>query len=123
MSRLTTGKRGEEIAVKTLKKRGYKIIDRNVRLASGEVDIIARQKRTVVFVEVKTRTSDRFGSPAAAVDAAKQRKLTRLAAEWLQAHRLEDAAARFDVVSVVLDGRGGERVEVFENAFEAQYWD
>lgn len=121
-ARKSLGRRGEDMACAALKRRGYRIVDRNVRLSTGELDIIARHRGVIVFIEVKTRSSDAFGSPADAVGPDKRRRLTRLAFEWLQANDLTDSAARFDVVAVRMGrGRRGE-VEIIENAFEAQLW-
>ena len=114
------GRMGEDIAFRILKKKGYKILGRSVTTPSGELDVVAREGRTIVFVEVKTRTSDAFGRPEEAVDLRKQRRLVRLAREWLSANRLADHEARFDVVSVWLDQAGRRRVEIVRNAFEAR---
>ena len=114
------GRQGEEIACKALKKRGYKIIDRNVTSPGGEIDLVARQGGAIVFVEVKTRTSDQFGPPQEAVTPDKQRRLTRLALEWLAGNGLSEASARFDVVSIRLDQGKDGRVEIVRNAFEAR---
>ncbi len=115
------GRLGEELAERELTRRGYRIVARNARLAGGELDLVASQGGDTVFVEVKTRLTDRFGPPQAAVDAAKQRRLTRLALAWLQASGQADARARFDVVSISLDPRTRTplSLEVFVNAFEA----
>ncbi len=120
MKTLSLGREGEDLAFKALKKEGYKIIDRNVTSPAGEIDLIAREGGAIVFVEVKTRSSARFGSPQAAVDLWKQRRLTRLAMEWLQRHRLTNSPARFDVVSIQLAQDGRIKVEILKNAFEAQ---
>ena len=121
MNRRELGQRGEDLACRVLKKKGYRIIDRNVRLPGGELDVIARFKKTLVFVEVKTRTSTAFGAPQEAVDRRKQERLTRLAWTWLKQEGLEDSPARFDVVSILVNQDGDRaRVEVFENAFEAR---
>ncbi len=110
------GAAGEDAAVAWYEGRGYEVLERNWRRREGEIDLIARQGRTVVFCEVKARTSDRFGTGVEAVLAAKQRRIRRLAARWLS--ELTPAAGRarvdvrFDVVSVT----AGE-VEVIEDAF------
>ncbi len=110
------GAAGEDVAAAWYEDRGYEILERNWRRREGEVDLIARQGRTVVFCEVKARTSDRFGSGAEAVRVPKQRRIRRLAARWLS--ELTPAAGRarvevrFDVVSIT----AGD-VEVIEDAF------
>jgi len=86
----------------------------------GEVDIIAKEKDTLTFIEVKTRTSTEFGPPQLAVDTAKQRQLSKVALHYLKEKRLEEVKARFDVVSVIL-GTKGEEIELIRDAFELQY--
>ena len=116
----TLGRRGEEAAARFLKRLGYKILARSRRLAPGELDLVALDGRTIVFVEVKTRTSADVGHPAEAVDAIKQRKLTRLAVTFLKRHGLLDYPARFDVVAITWPDRGGRPViEHYKNAFDA----
>ena len=116
----TLGQRGEDEAARYLKRLGYKILARGRRLASGELDLVALDGRTIVFVEVKTRTSQDVGHPADAVDAVKQRKLTRLAVTFMKRHGLLEYPARFDVVAITWpDGRGRPTIEHFKNAFEA----
>ena len=117
MNRL--GRKGEDLAVDHLEGLGYTILERNVRLSQGELDAVARDKETIVFVEVKARSGEGYGAPQEAVDRAKQSRLTRLAREWLQLHGQEDAPARFDVVSVLVDRSGRPGIRVFKNAFEA----
>lgn len=113
------GAAGEDLAARSLKSLGYRIVERNYRCPLGELDCVALKDRTLVFLEVKARTSDEFGGPLQAVDRRKRRKLTRLAQYYAKAHGLTDAPQRFDVVAVWFEG-GAPRVEVFENAFEAE---
>ncbi len=82
------------------------------------MDIIAREGKTVVFVEVKTRSSDRFGSPQAAIGPQKQHRMTAIALYYLKAQGLLGGPARFDVVAVIL-GESGEEVNLYKNAFDA----
>ena len=96
------GARGEQIAINYLQNRGYRILERNYRNRLGEIDIIARQGRDLVFIEVKTRSDNHFGSPFDSVTAAKQRQLSKVALEYLSKHNWLDHPARFDVVSVRL---------------------
>ena len=112
------GALGEDLAVEHLRRRGYRIVERNYRCRLGEIDCVAIHGRTLVFLEVKTRASDAFGGPLEAVDARKRRRLTRLAQYYVREKGVEGVAQRFDVVAVWMEG-GRPRVEVYENAFEA----
>jgi putative endonuclease len=115
------GRRGEDAAARFLKKLGYVIVARGHRDNIGEIDLIVVDGRTVVFVEVKTRTSHDAGHPADAVDEKKQQRLTRLALAYLKRHDLLECAARFDVVAVTWpDEKGRPVIEHFENAFQPQ---
>jgi putative endonuclease len=114
------GQRGEDLAFTLLKKKGYKILGRNYKSSIGEIDIIAREGRTIVFVEVKARSSDNFGTAKGAVDVKKQRKLSMLALDYLKRHALLEQAARFDVVAIDGD-QGQEKVELIRNAFDLAY--
>jgi putative endonuclease len=114
-----TGRFGEGVARRHLEERGYEILDTNYRKRFGEVDIVARRSGTIVFVEVKTRHSSRFGTALEAVDGRKQRQLARIAQDYLVARQLESAAARFDVVAVTLDHNDQPvTIDHIENAFE-----
>lgn len=110
---------GERIAARLLMDAGMTLLDRNWRCAEGELDIVARDRDgTVVFCEVKTRRSNRFGLPAEAVGYSKIRRLRRLAASWLDSHR--DAGAprvRFDVVSVWPAAAGRAATEHLRGVF------
>lgn len=114
--RLSLGKQGEELACRHLEGLGYRILARNFRSRSGEIDIVAEDRGTLVFVEVKTRSGVGFGSPLEAVTAHKQQQLGRLAMEYLAENRCHGRAARFDVVGVLL---GGARpvLELVRDAF------
>ncbi len=92
------GEKGEAIAVGQLKKEGYKIIETNYRTKLGEIDIIAKDKDTIVFVEVKARRSVHFGSPKWAVTPKKQKKISIVALYYLKSTNQSNAKARFDVV-------------------------
>jgi putative endonuclease len=110
------GNAGEDLAAAALKKQGYKILERNYTTPLGEIDLIARQGKTLVIIEVKTRKSTRFGSPQEAVSAAKQAKLRRLAYYYLKDRRLTSAPVRFDVVAITLVA-AGPQIEIIPNAF------
>jgi putative endonuclease len=116
----TLGQRGEAAAERYLRRCGHKIVARQQRSQSGELDLVTVDRRTVVFVEVKTRESHAAGHPAEAVDAEKQRRLTRLALVFLKRHGLLEYATRFDVVAVTWpEGSRQPVIEHYENAFEA----
>lgn len=115
----TIGRRGEDRAIEHLVRQRYRILERNYRKSFGEIDIIAKDKDTLVFIEVKTRKSFRFGTPFEAVDARKQRQVSRVAQAYLQASGLVDVLARFDVIAVQVD-RNNRLVAIdhLQNAFE-----
>ena len=113
------GRRGEDAAARYVKKMGYVIVAQSQRDQIGEIDLIAVDGRTIVFIEVKNRTSHDAGHPADAVDEKKQQRLTRLALSYLKRHDLLECAARFDVVAVTWPGDNGRpTIEHFKNAFE-----
>lgn len=114
--RLQLGTWGEEQAARFLRRSGMKILHRNYRTPVGEIDIIARQRKTVIFVEVKTRSGSCFGAPGEAVHAAKQRQVLRAAQWYLQQEKAADIPLRFDVVSV-LQQDGGTDIEHIPDAF------
>ncbi len=118
--RLSLGKKGEDLAIAQLRALKYKILERTFKCALGEIDIIAREKDTLVFVEVKTRRTRDFGGPAAAVNARKQRQLSRVALTYLNMKKLPQMPARFDVVAVELIPPA-PRIEVLRDAFELLY--
>jgi putative endonuclease len=113
------GRKGEDAAARYLKKLGYTIVARGHKDHIGELDLIAVDGRTVVFIEVKTRTSHDAGHPADAVDLAKQQRLTRLALSYMKRHDLLECRARFDVVAVTWPDEGRPTIEHFPDAFEA----
>ncbi|MGD0899099.1 MAG: YraN family protein [Thermoguttaceae bacterium] len=116
----TLGQRGERAAAAFLKRAGLRVLVHSSRLWPGEIDLVALDGRTVVFVEVKTRTSAEAGQPWEAVDQKKQRKLTTLAVTFLKRHGLLECSARFDVVAVTWpSGKGRPAIEHFPNAFDA----
>ncbi|MBF0520470.1 MAG: YraN family protein [Nitrospirae bacterium] len=104
MGNLETGKLGEALAEKFLKKSGYKILERNYRNKVGEIDIIAKEGDCIVFVEVKTRQGDTFGMPVEAVNAAKRRKIKSTALMYMKTFKTEPMV-RFDVISVMINDR------------------
>ncbi len=110
------GRSGEDRAAKLLAKLGYRVLERNYRTRQGEIDLIALDGDTVVFVEVKTRMGDAYGAPELAVDQRKQGRMVKAALGYLKQKKLHQMASRFDVVAIT--GAGDGRVEVIRNAFE-----
>jgi putative endonuclease len=116
-ARLGLGAWGEERAVDYLQRQGLKIIARNFTTPVGEIDIIACSKKELVFVEVKTRHSNAYGTPAEAVGPRKQRQIIRTA-QWYLAEKKNRLQPRFDVIGVVPDGKGGAQIEHLTAAFD-----
>lgn len=110
------GKEGEDRAAQFLVKRGHRILERNYRTRSGEIDLITLHEGTVVFVEVKTRTSDAYGAPELAVNAQKQGRMIKAALGYIKYKKLYQVPCRFDVVSISPSAR--QPVELIQNAFE-----
>lgn len=118
------GPRGEAAAARYLRRRGYRIVARGDHSPIGEIDLVAVDGRTVVFVEVKTRASRDAGSPADAVNEQKQRRLTRLALSYMKRHDLLEYPARFDVVAVIWPANARRpEIEHFPAAFPAVGFD
>jgi putative endonuclease len=111
------GAYGERIAADYLTAQGLQVLDRNWRTPTGELDIIARDGPDVVFCEVKTRRSGRFGVPAEAVHPAKVRRMRQLAAQWLAASQVRPREVRFDVVCVIRSPSGPAQVEHIRGVF------
>ncbi len=116
--RLKLGEIGEDLAVLELERRGYAVLARRYRRRCGEIDIIALDGPTIVFIEVKARDGARYGPAAEAVTAVKRRRLVATAREFLVRHRLYRHPCRFDVVAVQV-GAAGPEVQLFQNAFDA----
>lgn len=112
------GDKGERLAVRHLKRQGYRILARQSRNRIGELDVVALDGECIVFVEVKTRSSQAAGHPSEAVTFAKQRQLTRVALAWLKARGLLERRARFDVIAITWSEGGEPVVEHYRNAFE-----
>ena len=114
MNRRAFGNAGEDAACAYLVRRGYEILERNFRRRCGEVDVIARKRGVLAFVEVKRRSGLGFGRPAEAVDAKKQRHIVQTALLYLMENGMEDAQVRFDIIEIL-----PARVHHIENAFDA----
>ena len=117
--RQALGRVGEDLAVAALLERGYAIVARRFRTERGEIDIIAEDGPTLVFVEVRARADEECGLAAESVTDSKRRKVSRMAAQYLALHRIVDRPCRFDVVAI--DGALGATpvVTVYPNAFDA----
>ncbi len=112
MNTRQVGAKGEDFAVKYLAKHGYKILERNFTAPHGEIDVIAKDGKFIVFLEVKRRNNDHFGLPREAVTPEKQKTIVVCAKYWLSKNKLYGTPVRFDVVEVV-----GETVTVLKDAF------
>ena len=118
MSRAATGRRGESIVAALLEERGFSILERNARVGRLELDIVAKRNATLVFVEVRTRTSDLYGGGEETIDRAKQARIRRAAAGWLEenpAHR--GCKMRFDAAGVLLKRGEDPVVDYYPDAF------
>lgn len=113
------GQKGEDIACAFLEQLGLQVVERNWRYGREEIDIIAKTKHTLVFVEVKTRKSALFGAPALFVDKQKQRHLIKAAQGYVDRYK-SDLEVRFDVVGILIDATG-EQVEHIPNAFQPKW--
>ncbi len=116
--RQSFGKSGEDLACQELQRRGYAILARGYRSRFGEIDIIAKDDQTIVFIEVKTRNGDEFGGGAAAVTPWKQRRIAQMAVDYLSRNKLHDKPCRFDVVTVDIKD-GAPEIVVYTSAFDA----
>jgi putative endonuclease len=105
------GKSGEQAAADYLESLGFRILDRNWRCASGEIDIVAVERHALVVCEVKSRSGTRYGGPLEAVSRAKQARLRRLAVQWLNAHGVRFEQIRIDVIGLLYEGTGGFTIE------------
>jgi putative endonuclease len=110
------GKTGEDRAAKFLPSHGYRILERNYRTPHGEIDLIALHQGTIVFVEVKTRTSDAFGAPELAVTPQKQRRMVKSALGYIKYRELHQVPCRFDVVAISTAAE--KELSLIQNAFE-----
>ena len=117
-SRAGLGNRGEELARRFLADKGFNILETNYRCRRGEVDIVARSGDELVFVEVRTRSGNAFGSPEESVTEGKARRLADTAQTFLQEREMEEAAWRIDLVAVRVDSRGNAEISHLENAVE-----
>jgi putative endonuclease len=119
-SRQSLGRFGEELALEALIKLGYQCLARNFRCALGEIDIIARDRETLVFIEIKTRRGRSTGYAKEAITPHKKKQLSKVALAYLKENDAFEAKSRFDVVAISMAG-GKPEVEVIRNAFELAY--
>lgn len=119
MNNKTMGKLGEEVAKEYLKKQGIRVIENNYRNKYGEIDIIAKEKDTIVFAEVKSRSSIKYGFPCEAVNILKQHKIKTIALYYIQNHGLKAPKMRFDVIEVYFDKDRNtvKDIKIIKNAF------
>ncbi len=108
---------GEDLACKHIAELGYRVLERNFSCRAGEIDIIAVQGDTVAFIEVKTRSSEKYGLPSEAVSRSKQQKIVKTALYYLQHNRLLDYMCRFDVIEIIIDEEDNQRVNLIKDAF------
>ena len=118
--RLELGRLGEKLALEKIRKMGYKCLVRNYRCALGEVDLVATDGDTLVFVEIKTRRGRTLEYAKEAVSTRKKRQLSRVALHYMKDHNCADVISRFDVLAVSLTGNSKE-IEVVRNAFDLAY--
>jgi len=118
IKRKELGRKGEEVAVAFLKNQGYKIIERNYRCQRGEIDIVARDKEGIAFIEVKTRKSLKYGLPEEAISFYKRKHLVKAGLNYLHRYRLREINARFDVVSILMEREKVKEIQLIKNAFK-----
>ncbi len=117
MNGVEKGRCGEDLAAAFLLERGYLILNRNWRVKSGEIDIIAEKEHTLIFCEVKSRGSLRYGSGAEAVDARKQQRIIRTALIYMQKYGYDNPRCRFDVIEILMPFQKEPKIYHIENAF------
>ncbi len=110
------GKKGEQLAASFLSRNGFEILERNFRYGHGEIDLIVRKEKLIVFCEVKARRTETYGPGESAVDERKQTRIRKVAEAYVEARELEGYEFRFDVIVVELKGKTS-RIRVIENAF------
>jgi putative endonuclease len=124
-TRRVIGVAGEDVAARYLTRSGFAILDKNVRTRAGEIDLVAREGKTIVFVEVKTRKElvEPEMPPQASVHTRKQNRLGKLAQGYLKSKRIRQVSCRFDVVSVIVNEEGGVKaIRHIPNAFSVAPW-
>jgi len=117
-ARINSGKKGEGLAVSYLKKQGYRIIEKNYKTALGEIDIIAGDRDSICFIEVRSSNSIDFGSPEETITRKKEAQISKAALAYIKRRKLEDKSCRFDVVSVRNVDSPAPEIKLIKNAFE-----
>jgi len=117
MNKKVTGERGEDLACELLVKKGYQIVERNYTYGKGEIDIIAKDNETLVFVEVKSRKNLEFGPPELGITKNKQRQVRRIAEAYLHERDIFDTDCRVDVVAILFRGKEPPKINHIVNAF------
>jgi len=112
------GKDSEQLAVDYLKKLGYTIIQRNYRIQGGEIDIIAKEKNTIVFIEVKSRSNTRYGHAIQSLTRQQQKRLSKTALTYLYQHKMHNQSARFDMIAIQKNQYMKTDIRLIRNAFE-----
>lgn len=115
------GSRGEDLAAKYMEEHGFIVLDRNWHHGHRELDLVVRDSRQLVIVEVKTRSSEAFGRPEEAVGSRKIRSIVSSADSYMKLHQI-DLPVRFDIITVIADSRLGDRIEHIEDAFFPPLW-
>ena len=115
--KIKLGRRGEKLARKFLKKQGYRLLRSNYNTTRGEIDLIMRDDDTIVFVEVKTRRSEKFATAESAVNYRKQKHLIAAARKFINTYRFNDHPCRFDVVAIVAPENSKPTIRHYQNAF------
>ncbi len=116
--RLQLGQEGESAAIDFLKKKSYRILEKNFRSKLGEIDIIAEQNGVIIFIEVKARSNHEFGHPFTALTPAKQKKIIQTAQGFLAQKRIVNKPVRFDVVALTAESSNSWKIELLEDAFQ-----
>ena len=114
------GQKGENLAADYLQNAGYTVLERNYRCKLGEIDIIARDNDTLVFIEVRSRSSLAFGLPQESINRRKRHQISKVALEYMIRRKLKNIPARFEVVAVSFEGRK-EKVDLIKDAFELSF--
>jgi putative endonuclease len=114
------GQEGESAAISYLREQGYVILETNFKAKLGEIDIIAREKNTIAFIEVRSRSSSKFGNPKESITGGKQKKITKTALVWLKKNKKTGMKVRFDVVTVYKT-KEKPGIELIRNAFSSAY--
>ncbi len=115
--RIQLGRRGEKLARKFLQKQGYRLLQSNYNTSGGEIDLVMRDDNTIVFVEVKTRRSEKFATAESAVNYRKQKHLISAARKFIRVYRFNDHPCRFDVVAIIAPENGKPIISHYQNAF------